>query len=214
MSDELIVAVDAWCHERAVSCLYFLARTDDPETTYAAERGGFFYADSRITLRQELAAAPVAKPADLIRRAEPRDRERLRAIARVSHETTRFYHDPHFPDVRCGELYAAWISSSCDGAADVVLVADDSGQAAGYVTCELDDAGVGHVGLIAVAPERRGCGLGRALVDAATAWFVKLRIADSAVVTQARNVAAFRLFERAGYVVDSTQLWFHKWYDG
>jgi hypothetical protein len=33
------------------------------------------------------------------------------------------------------------------------------------------------------------------------------------VVTQERNVAAMHLIQNAGYVVDSTHLWFHKWYD-
>ena len=31
-------------------------------------------------------------------------------------------------------------------------------------------------------------------------------------MTQGRNVAALRVFTRAGYAVERTQLWFHKWY--
>jgi dTDP-4-amino-4,6-dideoxy-D-galactose acyltransferase len=210
MTDERLAAIDNWCRKHDISCLYFLA-ADDPETTYTAERGGFFYTDARITLRQELGKAPT--PADPIRHAQSRDREQLRAIARVSHETTRFYHDPHLPDDRCGEVYAEWIGSSCDGGADAVLVADEGGRAVGYVTCGLEGGAVGHIGLIAVAPESRGRGLGAVLVDAAFAWFVDAGATESVVVTQSRNVAGLRLFERAGYVIDSTQLWFHKWYD-
>jgi ribosomal protein S18 acetylase RimI-like enzyme len=33
------------------------------------------------------------------------------------------------------------------------------------------------------------------------------------VVTQGRNVAAQRLYQRAGFVTASTQLWYHRWLD-
>jgi RimJ/RimL family protein N-acetyltransferase len=33
------------------------------------------------------------------------------------------------------------------------------------------------------------------------------------VVTQGRNVAALRLFERCGFLVESSEVWLHKWYE-
>jgi dTDP-4-amino-4,6-dideoxy-D-galactose acyltransferase len=213
MTEARRAEVDEWCRDNGIRCLYFLARTDDPQTTLAAERGGFFYTDVRITLGQSLAPRDRLQPGAAIRDATSSDREELAAIARVSHDVTRFYHDPHFPNDRCGELYAEWILSSCNGGADAVLVADVHDRAAGYVSCQLENETIGQIGLIAVAPGSRGRGLGARLVAAALDRFVVARATEAVVVTQARNIAALRLFERAGYAVTETELWFHKWYD-
>jgi GNAT superfamily N-acetyltransferase len=212
MTDESRMEIDAWCRDNGISCVYFLAATDDAGTTFAAERGGFFYTDVRITLRKELHSRRPETPKARIREARYEDLETLQAIARSSHGTTRFYHDPHFPDDRCGELYAQWIQATYDSGT-AVLVVDHGSRAVGYVTCELREVTTGYIGLIAVDAAMRKRRLGTALTNAAHNWMVDAGATHAAVVTQARNVAALRLIERAGHVIDSTEIWFHKWYD-
>jgi ribosomal protein S18 acetylase RimI-like enzyme len=211
MTDERCDEVDAWCHEHGVACVFFLAE-DRPESTLAAERSGFFHTDVRLTLSQSLPRARDRMSTPRIREAQASDLEDLRSIARVSHQITRFYHDPHFPDERCGDLYAEWIASSFNGGADAVLVADLDGRAVGYLTCEVKGT-VGRLGLLGVAPAVRGGGLGGQLVTAALERFEDAGLAESALATQAQNIKALRLFTRAGYAVESMQLWFHKWYE-
>jgi ribosomal protein S18 acetylase RimI-like enzyme len=203
--------VDGWCRDHDVACAYFLAEVDDPESTLAAERGGFFFTDVRATLAQSLDGRARSPVAPSIRTARADDREALAAIARESHRITRFYHDPNFPDRRCDELYAQWILSSCEDPASDVLVADIGGGAAGYVTCALD-ADRGRIGLIAVASGHRRGGIGGALVEAALRRFADSGVSEAVVVTQGRNTAALRVFTRAGYSIERMQLWFHKWY--
>lgn len=211
MTDESLAGIDSWCVENAISCVYFLAEAEDEETKAVAERGGFFYTDSRVTLRKEVHEPPEVS-AIPVRVARDEDLEALEAIARSSHGTTRFYHDPHFPDDRCGDLYAQWIRSTYDSDA-VVLVIEDTGRAVAYVTCEVREGNTGYIGLIAVDASMRERGLGAALAVAAHNWMVDSDVKHAAVVTQERNVAAMHLIQNAGYVVDSTHLWFHKWYD-
>ncbi len=81
------------------------------------------------------------------RAADARDVETLVKIARTSHGITRFYADPHFPDVRCGEFYATWIRRSVlEDFAEQVLVVEHAGRAAGYVTCHTgSDASLGSI---------------------------------------------------------------------
>jgi GNAT superfamily N-acetyltransferase len=211
MTEESRAGIDGWCVENGISCVYFLAEADDEATKAAAEEGGFFYTDSRVTLRKEV-REPREVSAIPVRVAEDRDLEALEAIARSSHETTRFYHDPHFPDDRCGELYAQWIRSTY-ASDDVVLIIEHDGRAVAYVTCGLREGNTGYIGLIAVDASMRERGLGAALAVAAHNWMVEHGVKHAAVVTQERNVAAMHLIQNAGYVVDSTHLWFHKWYD-
>jgi dTDP-4-amino-4,6-dideoxy-D-galactose acyltransferase len=212
MTVELAVAVDAWAAENTASCVYFLARADDQETVDAAQQAHFRFVDVRLQLDQGLSAVertPRVRPYD------SRDLEPLRAIARTSHEITRFYADPHFPRARCSELYDTWIVRSCEeGFADGVLVTEVDGHAAGYVTCNLDeDARSGSIGLIAVAASERGAGLGDELVRAALSWMGERGAVEASVVTQGANVAAQRMFQRAGFRTSSVNLWFHRWYD-
>ena len=141
----------------------------------------------------------------------------MRELARISHRDTRFYFDPHFPAGCCDVLYATWIGSSCRGWADSVLVAESAGdrrrRPAGYITCHLEGAGGGRIGLLAVAPEYRGRGVGRGLVEAACQWFGAEGRRRVTVATQARNVQALKLYVSSGFIPHAVQLWYHRWFE-
>lgn len=208
LTPEGVRALDTWAAEENVACVYFLGDAGDAHSAHVAEGAGFRLMDLRVELRQELAS-----PAALgVREAVAEDRERLREIARTSHGTTRFYADPKFPDERCGALYETWIDRSLDGWAAVVLVAERDGGPAGYCSCHLDGE-AGSIGLIAVDSTRRRSGVGLELAAGAVAWCAARGARTMSVVTQGRNVAALRTFERAGFLFASVGLWFHKWYD-
>jgi dTDP-4-amino-4,6-dideoxy-D-galactose acyltransferase len=193
-----------------VRCVYFLASADDPKSTHVAERGAFRLMDLRVTLRRGTAGATAFD----VREAREEDHERLRSIARASHGTTRFYADPSFPDKRCDELYETWIERSLDGWAAGVLVAERDGRTAGYCSCHLDtDERTGSIGLIAVDAGARRTGAGVALAAGAVTWCGRRGAESVSVVTQGRNVAALRTFQRAGFLLASVDLWFHKWYE-
>jgi dTDP-4-amino-4,6-dideoxy-D-galactose acyltransferase len=211
LTTERLAAVDEWADANEVACLYFLASGDDPSSAHVAERGGFRLMDLRVELRRSAGAEE--QPLERLREARPDDAGALRAIARSSHGITRFYADPNFANDRCDDLYDVWISRSLEGWADGVLVADGEGGAAGYVSCHLDDASAtGSIGLIAVDERARGSGIGVDLARGAVGWCHGRGSETMSVVTQGRNVAALRTFQRAGFLVDSVGLWFHKWY--
>ena len=210
MTEERLRAVDGWAAEQSVDCVYFLASVHDAGTAHVAEAGGFRLMDLRVELRRPAAGDDAVGD---LREATPDDAPALRAIARSSHGITRFYADPNFPDDRCDDFYDVWIARSLEGWAQGVLVADADGRAAGYVSCHLDEAeSRGSIGLIAVDGTVRRGGLGVALSCGAVAWCRERGMEEMAVVTQGRNVAALRTFQRAGFLVDSVGLWFHKWY--
>ena len=192
-----------------MDCVYFLVDADDAASAHLAERSGFRLMDFRVELRQEPDATANAPQ---LRSARADDRDRLREIARTSHGTTRFYADPRFSDERCGELYETWIERSLDGWAAAVLVAERDGVPAGYCSCHVDGE-EGSIGLIAVDSTLRRSGVGLELATSAVAWCAAGGARTMSVVTQGRNVAALRTFQRAGFLVSSVQLWFHKWYD-
>jgi ribosomal protein S18 acetylase RimI-like enzyme len=113
-------------------------------------------------------------------------------------------------------MYRLWIERSLRGEmADAVLVADLSNGTlsaplAGLISLE-ETAGTGSIGLIAVAQEARGRGVGTALLAAAHRWMLARGAQQARVVTQADNLPACRLYERAGYRLADVRHVFHFW---
>ena len=210
MDRERLHTVDEWAAANDVACVYFLADSSDAESAHVAEDGGFRLMDLRVELRRPTAGDETTGE---LRPAGAADGDALRAIARASHGVTRFYADPHFPDDRCDDLYDTWITRSLEGWADGVLVAEVGERPVAYVSCHLDSAArAGSIGLIAVDESARGGGVGVTLSRGAVAWCRDRGAQEMSVVTQGRNAAALRTFQRAGFLVDSVGLWFHKWY--
>jgi ribosomal protein S18 acetylase RimI-like enzyme len=212
LTPRIASGIDEWCAAQKIDCLYFLARSDDPETVKLAESRGYHLADVRITFetanmdRQSVEGCAV-------RASRADDLAELKRIARSSHTDTRFFFDDHFPRHRAEALYEAWIQFSMEGFAEAVLVSDEGGHPTGYVTCHLPvGSDKGSIGLIAVDGAHHNRGVGRALVDSAVEWFSKRGTKRVSVVTQGRNLAAQRLYTRCGFLPRRLDLYYHRWF--
>lgn len=204
LTPESLRQIEAFSAREKIECLYFRARPDESQTVRLAEDNGFHLVDVRTTWERDLTGDETGRS----RRATESDLPALQRIARVSHTDTRFYFDPHFGREKCDELYETWIANSLKDS--TVLVAEEGGEIAGYVTCDRVGA-EGVIGLIAVAGGHRCKGFGRELVNSAVQHFRQLGASNTSVVTQARNVAAQRLYGRCGFVVRGVQLYYHRW---
>lgn len=216
LTRELNESVEGWCRARRIECLYFLADPDDRETVRVAEAHGYSLVDVRIMLERSCEnPAPASQPPTgvMLRDARSADIPTLRAIAKVSHRNTRFHCDGRFPAECCDNLYEVWIEKSCCGYADRVFVAELDGQVAGYITCGVDERRWGTIGLVGVSAAARGHGVGPALVESAVHWTAQKGLERITVVTQARNRAAQRMYERCGFLTRHVQLWYHRWFD-
>ena len=212
VDEDLVKRILDWGRTHDIECLYFLAQ-GDAATVRAIETHGFHLVDVRVTLEQ-LIGTLSDPPTNFVRPVCAADINALRAIARVSHRDSRFYHDDEFPRGRCDALYETWIENSCRGWADAVLVAECDDHPAGYVSCHRRLPDLGQIGLFAVAETFRGRGVGRALVRAALHWFAGAGLRTVTVVTQGRNADAQRLYQRCGFFTRSVELWYHRWSPG
>ncbi len=186
------------CRANAIDLLYFLADSDDPPTIRLAEDHGFRLVDLRVTLDRTL-QVPAHAPQYAVRTAQPGDLPALRAMARAGFRQSRFYADPHIPAGRAGALYEIWVDKRLNDPTSRVLVVDTDGEAAGFITCLFDGAD-GAIDLFSVGEAARGRGIGQALVQGALAWFGEQGAQRASVVTQGRNIAALRLYQRCGFV--------------
>lgn len=206
--------IDIWCRDNRIDCLYFLADPSDTESIRLAEKGGFHLVDLRVTL--ELKITPLTPPwlplSSTVRQATSEDIGALRTIASTNHRDSRFYQDGGFSSKQCDELYATWIEKSCTGYAHMVLVADCGAGAVGYLSCHIREGETGQIGLLGVSSKCQGAGLGKLLMEESLRWFAISGMKRVEVVTQGRNVAAQRLYQKNGFLTQSLGLWYHRWY--
>jgi ribosomal protein S18 acetylase RimI-like enzyme len=221
-------AVDAWCTREGVACAYFLAAANEPATARCAAAHGFSLVEVRLEFDwlppafsdhpshppTATAGATDAMSAN-VREVVPADVPALEAIARSSFTDSRFYMDGRFPRERCDDFYAHWLRESCrpGGIADAVLVAEQHGAPVAFLTCQLQEGGrLGRIGLVGVEANCRGRGVGQQLVRAAQQWFLNQGVHSVRVVTQSRNIASQRLYQRCGFLTYTVGLYYHKWY--
>ena len=204
-------AISEECRDVGAECVTLLVDAGAFHQASEAEDDGFRLMDIRVTLESSVAERDHPTPAPSIRPARVGDIPVLEAIAAGSHTDTRFFADAKFAP-KAPELYRTWIAQSVRGDADLVLVAETSGRPVGYFTCHRRSDSSGHIGLVGVSSSAQGRGLGRALMETALGWFNESGLHRVEVVTQGRNVAAQRLYQRSGFVTARVQLWFHKWF--
>ena len=116
---------------------------------------------------------------------------RLVDLAIAAGSYSRFRVDPRIPPAKFEILYDVWIRRSLSGElADAVLIAAGSGaeeHAAGLVTISAVGE-TGHIGLISVAEEARGQGVGSELLAAAHRWMRSQGLSRRALSPNSRIV--------------------------
>ena len=110
------------------------------------------------------------------------------------------------------KLFETWMEKSCQGFADIVFVAENSGKPVGYITCHQLSKIEGKIDLFGVVDGFQGKGIGKELLIGAINWFNRKNVKNISVVTQGRNVKAQRLYQKYGFQSKTIQLWYHKWF--
>jgi dTDP-4-amino-4,6-dideoxy-D-galactose acyltransferase len=189
-------------------CTYLLVPARDPALLDEAQKHGFLVRDVRIELERSVLGHPAAM--DGLRHGTPDDLQRLRPIASDRFKGTRFFADDGFSAERSAELYVEWLRQGLQGESGwVTLVTND---VHGFVVCQLSTAsGTGRIGLIGVASDAAGQGVGSALLAGAGALFSNASLVTATVVTQGHNVAAQRLYQSHGYRTATAHIWLHRW---
>lgn len=202
-----------WCQANEIRCLYFAADGSDAETLQRANQAGFQFVDVRVDLEWNAYARSVAASVELpVRQVAETDLEDLKVIARTAHHDTRFFKDLNFDRLKCAMLYEKWIDRDFKVGQVLGFFPDNRADVGGYVTFTQQSSEIARIGLIAVAESLRGRGGGRMLLNAAMSAAAELGANKIRVATQGTNVAALKLYEKAGFRVCDVKIWFHRWF--
>ncbi|PHM74838.1 dTDP-4-amino-4,6-dideoxy-D-galactose acyltransferase [Xenorhabdus kozodoii] len=143
--------------------------------------------------------------------AKQKDIPVLKAVAARVFTSSRFRAPWYQPD-DSGRFYAAWVEKAVLGTFDheCLLINDDHGQLAGFVT--LRDLGnrEARIGLLAAVPGNHRQGIGKKLMSAAQQWCQNHQIQGLRVATQISNITALRLYTRRGAIIESTAYWLYR----
>jgi ribosomal protein S18 acetylase RimI-like enzyme len=131
-----------------------------------------------------------------IRRATKTDRELLRRLWEEFEQ--ELDHPPYLRET----WEEAWDDLSDTVRDGVALVAEQDGQAVGFIFCVLGDRGrkTAHVTDIYVRPEARGQGIGRALLAEVVEPARTAGLDHVSLEVMLRNTEARHLYERLGFV--------------
>jgi dTDP-4-amino-4,6-dideoxy-D-galactose acyltransferase len=208
---ELLTAVLEQCRERGIRHLSARVDTGDVATIPALEEAGFELIDGIQTFRLRIHGnlLPAAPGTRLF---EPGDLPEVLEIGRTAFCFDRFHADSALPPAVADRVNENWTRNCCLGiAADAVVVAQEEGRVASYVTCRADpQAGYGIIVLVATAEWARGRGAARRASTAALHWFAERDLEAVEVGTQFRNIPAARLYESLGFRLTRTSLTFRK----
>lgn len=209
--------IDKWCINNDIECVYFLCAGDDSDAVRVAEDFGYRLQDIRVTFAHKLNdfTRLATLPLDIrLDTATETDESDLLQIADGIYQHSRFYSDVHFETPKVDAMYRIWMRRSLSGdLADTIFVARVEGIVQGFVTAQLNtDTGVGELPLVGIAPALRGKGVGIHIILQALHHLKQQSATSVEVVTQGRNIAAQRLYQKAGFRTANVQLWYHKWY--
>ncbi len=206
--------IDGFVRREKIAVIEYLCDCHDRTSILAAERAGYSFVDIRLTFGKTLDERDRAETRDgaTVRRATEKDIPALRAIAHDTYQLSRYYFDGHFDRAKLIRFYEEWIEKAVRGTFDDYAdVLEIGGEAAGFCSVKLEGRGKAHIGLFGLGEKSRGGGLGGHLLRASCADLRGQGVQYVSVVTQGRNYAAQRLYQRGGFLTEKTELWYHKW---
>lgn len=211
-------SINEWCKLNNIDCLYFLANADDRQSIRMVEDQRFRLVEVRLNLERWLKdwdpeTRPKAAEDVLIRGVKAEDIPTLQEIARTSYIDSRYYFDEHFSEAKWQAYYATWVKNSCEGKAELALVAEKGGETVGYITGVLSKGKPeAQYELTGVRESVRHSGVGQELFRSGLDWYVRHGIEYVWLSTQGRNVVTQRMVLRHGFLPKSCQLYYHKWF--
>ena len=207
--------IKKFIRKERIGLLEYRCNCHDRESVLTSSENGYLFVDMRLTFEQTLNGREAAgRPGYSIRKGTPGDIDTLKEISRGIYKYSRYYFDTNFDRQKVVEFYQNWVEKAVRGQFDdFAYVLCHDGKPVGFCTIKQTRKHAGRIGLFGISPEYKGEGLAGYLLDASLADLLKnMGISYIEVVTQGRNYAAQRLYQRSGFVTKSTELWYHKWF--
>ena len=170
-----------------------------------------FYYDQKVTLEKRLISKKIENKEHPIHLTEEHKEEILPLCVEAG-KYSRFKLDPYFSEQQFLSLYEMWCDNSLNNQfADLSIgLKNADGQISGILTLAFKETTC-HIGLIAVAPNQQGLGIGSRLLNLAE--FISLEKGCDCihVPTQLINAQALSFYEKNGFKRIKVEHIYHLW---
>lgn len=214
LTPSIITYVNRVCAEKKIETIYYLADISDSTSSQLAELSEFHMKDIRVTMSRKIkegrTRSKIKTGTWKISKAKKSDLNSMRKISRNAYTASRFYHDDAFSKPRVEDLYLKWMEQSVSTKEQFAYIARDSKSVAGYITCKVISDHKLEIVLVNVAETYRGQGVGELLMRTVVNKHLIAKGDEATIVTQGRNIAAQRLYQKCGFYTNMMQIWYHK----
>jgi dTDP-4-amino-4,6-dideoxy-D-galactose acyltransferase len=174
---------------------------------------GFNLVDKKVTLYQEINTKVIANN-NMIESFDIKihNYQQLKELAIESGMYSRFNIDKNFKNNEFLKLYNRWIENSVNNiAAFDVIVALNDNNIVGFITLNKKNEKLSDIGLLAVAKESRGLGIGKGIINESIIRSKNAGFKGIQVVTQLDNLAALSLYRSANFEIKEITNIYHFW---
>jgi ribosomal protein S18 acetylase RimI-like enzyme len=193
-------------HAGKLDLLEAFCRLEDEVSIRTLEDAGFCFSGIKAYLSKRVGQTPDTQSVMLLETAEESDIPLLERTFGELYTDSRYYCYPGLEPERISSLYKVWIAKAVRGYHDDLCLIMRSGEEpVGMCTLRLKEQ-IGRIGLLGINPMHRREGFGLLLLALAEGWLRRASIRDIATATQGKNMAAIRLYERAGFAVTAFEM--------
>lgn len=214
LSESVLTQCKKFIVENKIKLIYYLCNCHDQKSVQLAEQFGFHFVDIRLSFEKKL-DGNLYKELDNNFTFGLADSSHLNSLKKISYslyKDSRYYYDGNFPIDKIHEFYQNWLEKGVKGEFDnLCLCILHGNEPIGFCTLKYENKCVARIGLFGISENYQGKGIGIKLLNFVFNYLIDNNFQKITVVTQGRNYAAQRLYQKAGFLTKSTELWYHKW---
>ena len=195
-----------------ISCLYFEIPFEIPELiSYCCEKK-FLLVDFKTTLGKELSREASSYEESCIETGRNENYyPYLEKIAEDIALKSRFYFDSHFGEIRASKLYREWLRVSFyENYCFDFMTYVKRGNPRGFLTLKMRNE-TPYIDLIGVSEQEQGQNIGSDLIRFSEKRVLEAGHTHLSVVSQGHNIRALRTYQKNGFQVYSSNVYFHIW---
>lgn len=214
LSESILYRINNFITKNQIRLVEYLCDCHDRKSVELAERSGFEFKDIRLTYEKKLSDHDIKNIYEGLNFfiAGYDHIPILRKLSKDIYKDSRYYFDRNFDEKKTAEFYMLWAEKAVKGEYDnECYVIEINHEIIGFCTVKYEDTDLAHIGLVGISNNHSGKGLGENLINCFFTEMKNKGIKIIHVVTQGRNYAAQRLYQKVGFLSYSTEIWYHKW---
>lgn len=215
LTENIMHRIEKAIKKERFQLIEYLCNCHDNRSVEIAEKNDFHFTDIRLSFEKKIdQECEYTLPEEItFSKAKQKDIPMLKKISGDLYQDSRYFFDKNFARDKVQKFYQLWIKRAVLGQYDdFCYCLYENGVPLGFCSIKYNlPSKSASIGLFGLSRQYHGRGLGKALLFMVSNELRKKGILKIEVVTQGRNYAAQRLYQKAGFLTKATELWYHKW---